>query len=498
MQEKTPDRLRRLLIKTPLLTPLLTSSLPATSQAQAPHFQGRETSSPSKGKTLLLKNADWVVTMDDARREIQQGCVYVRGNTIEAVGKESTVPRVADRVIDLKGHIVLPGLINTHHHMYQSLTRAIPDAQNGELFRWLTSLYPLWSKLTPEMLNIATKTAMAELMLSGCTTSSDHQYVYPNGVRLEHSIAAAQEMGMRFHACRGSMSVGRRQGGLPPDSLVESERFILQDTQRVIEQFHDKERGAMLRIVVAPCSPFSVSERLMRESAALAREYGVSLHTHLAENVSDIDFCQKTFNKTPAEYVEDLEWVGQDVWHAHCVKLDGYGMALFSRTGTGVAHCPCSNMRLGSGIAPIRAMLNAGVNVGLGVDGSASNDSSNMMGEARQALLLQRVGFGPEALTAREALEMATLGGAKNLNRNDIGALKPGMMADIAIFDLHTLGLAGALHDPVSALIFCNPGKVAYNIINGRIVVENGHIMTADVPVIIEQHNRLARQLVNG
>ncbi|PVZ81956.1 8-oxoguanine deaminase [Serratia sp. S1B] len=453
---------------------------------------------PNVGQTLLLKNADLLVTMDKDRREIKKGCLFIKGNTIVAVGTESEVPQTADRVIDLKGHIVIPGLINTHHHMYQSLTRVIPDAQNGELFKWLTALYPIWEKLTPDMMKIATKTAMAELMLSGCTTSSDHQYVYPNGIRLDDSIEAAQEIGMRFHACRGSMSVGRKQGGLPPDSIVENENAILKDTQRVIEQFHDASRGAMIRIVVAPCSPFSVSEQLMRDSAKLARTYGVSLHTHLAENVSDIEYSQKTFNKTPAQYVEDLEWVGHDVWHAHCVKLDDYGIKLFARTGTGIAHCPCSNMRLGSGIAPIRQMLDAGMHVGLGVDGSASNDSGDMIAEVRQALLLQRVGFGPEALTAREALEIATLGGAKNLNRDDIGSLAPGMMADIAVFNLNNIGLAGAQHDPLAALVFCNPGKVAYNIINGRIVVENGQVVTVDIPLVIEQHNRLAQQLVAG
>lgn len=498
MKGKEPDNLRRLLIKTPLLVPLLTT-LPTSANEKIVQSLTNNPSNaalPRAGQTLLLKNADMVVTMDKERREIKKGCVFIKGNTIVAVGTASEMPQIADRVIDLKGHIVIPGLINTHHHMYQSLTRVIPDAQDGELFKWLTALYPIWEKLTPEMMKVATKTAMAELILSGCTTSSDHQYVYPNGIKLDHSIEAAEEMGMRFHACRGSMSVGRKQGGLPPDSIVEDEKTILKDTQRVIEQFHDARRGAMVRIVVAPCSPFSVSEQLMRDSAKLAREYGVSLHTHLAENVSDIEYSKKTFNKTPAQYVEDLEWVGHDVWHAHCVKLDDYGIKLFARTGTGIAHCPCSNMRLGSGIAPVRHMLDAGMNVGLGVDGSASNDSSDMLGEVRQALLLQRVGFGPEALTAREALEIATLGGAKNLNRDDIGALVPGMMADIAVFNLDGVGLAGAQHDPVAALVFCNPGKVAYNIINGRVVVEDGRVTTVDVPVIIEQHNRLARQLV--
>lgn len=500
MKDTNPDPLRRLLIKAPLIAPFL-SSLPVLAKEgiASPEQENHLISSGhSDNRTLLLKNADVIVTMDKERRELKNSCIYIKGNTILAVGDEMEVPQTADRVIDLRGHIVIPGLINTHHHMYQSLTRVVPGAQDGELFKWLTTLYPVWEKLTPEMMKVATKTAMVELMLSGCTTSSDHQYVYPNGIKLDHSIEAAQEMGMRFHACRGSMSVGRKKGGLPPDSVVEDEKDILKDTQRIIEQYHDASRGAMLRIVVAPCSPFSVSEGLMRESAKLARTYGVSLHTHLAENISDIEYSKKTFNKTPAQYVEDLEWIGHDVWHAHCVKLDDYGIKLFARSGTGVAHCPCSNMRLGSGIAPVRRMLDAGMHVGLGVDGSASNDSSDMIAEVRQALLLQRVGFGPDALTAREALEIATLGGAKNLNRDDIGALAVGMMADIAVFNLNEISLAGALHDPVAALVFCNPGKVVYNIINGRVVVDKGKVTTADVPVIIEQHNRLAHQLVVG
>ena len=375
-------------------------------------------------KTLLVKNAELLVTMDGERREIKQGGLYIVDNLIQQVGPSSELPASADEVLDLKGHIVIPGLVNTHHHMYQSLTRVVPSAQDGELFNWLTNLYPIWARLTPEMIQVSTQTAMAELILSGCTTSSDHLYIYPNGCKLDDSIHAAGEIGMRFHAARGSMSVGRSQGGLPPDSVVEKEADILKESQRLIEDYHDASHGAMLRVVVAPCSPFSVSRDLMREAAVLARQYGVSLHTHLAENLNDIAYSREKFGMTPAEYAEDLGWVGHDVWHAHCVQLDQHGIDLFARTGTGVAHCPCSNMRLASGIAPIRKMRDAGVPVGLGVDGSASNDGATMIGEVRQALLLQRVGFGPDAMTAREALEIATLGGAKVLNRNDIGALR--------------------------------------------------------------------------
>ncbi|HTD05335.1 8-oxoguanine deaminase [Undibacterium sp.] len=446
-------------------------------------------------KTLLIRNARVVVTMDDARREIADGAVFVRDNIIEQVGVSADLPHTADEVIDAHDHVVIPGLVNTHHHMYQSLTRVIPEAQNGELFNWLTNLYPIWANLTPEMVQVSTMTAMAELIMSGCTTSSDHLYIYPNGCKLDHSIEAAQQIGMRFHAARGSMSVGQSKGGLPPDSVVEEEHAILKDTQRLIETYHDAGRHAMQRIVVAPCSPFSVSRDLMKESAVLARSYGVSLHTHLAENANDIAYSREKFNMTPAEYAEDCGWVGPDAWHAHCVQLDDAGIYLFARTGTGVAHCPCSNMRLASGIAPIRKMVDAGVPVGLGVDGSASNDGAHMLGEVRQAMLLQRVGFGPDAMTARQALEIATLGGAKVLNRDDIGALKPGMSADLVMFDLKRLGFAGGGHDPVAALVFCTPADVAYSIINGRIVVRNGQFTTIDLGNVLERHNRLALSL---
>ena len=446
-------------------------------------------------KTLLIRNARVLVTMDDARREIEDGALFVRGNRIEQVGSTAELPETADTVLDMRGKVVLPGLVNTHHHMYQGLTRVIPKAQDGELFNWLTQLYPIWAGLTPEMIAVSTQVAMAELMLSGCTTSSDHLYIYPNGCRLDDSIHAAREIGMRFHASRGSMSVGRSQGGLPPDSVVESEPDILRETQRLIETYHDADRYAMTRVVVAPCSPFSVSRDLMRESAVLARHYGVSLHTHLAENVNDIAYSREKFGMTPAEYAEDLGWVGHDVWHAHCVQLDEPGIRLFGRTGTGVAHCPCSNMRLASGIAPVRRMRDAGVPVGLGVDGSASNDGAHMLGEARQAMLLQRVGFGPDAMTAREALEIATRGGAKVLNRDDIGALAPGMAADFVAFDLDQVGFAGAWHDPVAALVFCTPGNVSLSVINGRVVVQDGRLTTLELAPLLQRHNRLAQQL---
>jgi cytosine/adenosine deaminase-related metal-dependent hydrolase len=410
---------------------------------------------------------------------------------------------------------VTPGLVNTHHHMYQSLTRAIPAVQNAELFAWLRGLYPIWSGLTPEMVRVSTQVAMAELLLGGCTTSSDHLYIYPNGVRLEDSIEAADAIGMRFVACRGSMSVGRSQGGLPPDSVVEDEAFILKDSQRLIEAHHDRSHGAMVQIALAPCSPFSVSQDLMRESAALARSAGVRLHTHLAENDHDIAYSREKFNCTPAQYAQDLGWLGDDVWHAHCVKLDDEGISLFAATRTGVAHCPCSNMRLASGIAPIRRMLDAGVPVGLGVDGCASNDAAHMVNEARQAMLLARVGralappgrdaqgrpvygcdHGPAEMTARDVLALATRGGAQVLGRKDIGHLAVGMCADLALFDLNTIGFAGgAVHDPVGALALCASPQAAYTVVNGRVVVHQGRLQTVELAPLVTRHNTLAQVL---
>jgi 8-oxoguanine deaminase len=470
-------------------------------------------------KTLLIRNAHCVATFDDAdparARELRDASVLVRGNLIEAIGPADTLPQEADEVIDARGQLVMPGLINTHHHMFQSLTRAIPAVQNAELFSWLRGLYPIWAGLTPEMVQVSTQVAMAELLYGGCTTSSDHLYIYPNGVRLDDSIDAARAIGMRFVACRGSMSVGQSQGGLPPDAVVEREAGILADSQRLIDRYHDGAHGSMLQIALAPCSPFSVSPDLMRETAVLARLSGVRLHTHLAENDHDIAYSRAKFNRTPAQYAQDLGWLGDDVWHAHCVKLDDEGIGLFAATRTGVAHCPCSNMRLASGIAPIRRMRDAGVPVGLGVDGCASNDGAHMVGEARQAMLLARVGramaptitdptgkpvygcdVGPAEMHARETLAMATRGGAQVLGRSDIGHLAPGMCADLALFDLRTLAFAGgAVHDPVAALVLCASAQASHAIVNGRVLVRDGHLVPLAIGPLLERHNALAKLL---
>ncbi|NHN87096.1 8-oxoguanine deaminase [Acetobacter conturbans] len=452
--------------------------------------------------TTLLRNAH-VLTMDDAGTELAGGWVRVRGAVIEAVGAASDDPGPVDESIDLAGHVLLPGLVNTHHHMYQTLTRVISGAQDASLFGWLKALYPIWARLTPEMIRVSTRTAMAELLLSGCTTSSDHLYLFPNGSSLDDQFEAAADMGLRFHAARGAMSVGESKGGLPPDSLVEDEAEILRDTQAKIERWHDASRFSMRRVVVAPCSPFSVSTDLMRESALLARATGTTLHTHLAENDSDVAYSRSVFGCTPAEYAEDLGWTGPDVWHAHCVKLDEAGIARFGRTRTGVAHCPCSNMRLGSGIAPVTRMRAAGIRVGLGVDGSASNDSSHMLAEARQAMLLSRVGTASEPdvekrhfMTAREALALATRGGAKTLGRDDIGVIAPGFAADLAAFDLRGVDHAGAQSDPVAALVFCTPSRAALTMVNGRQLVRDGRLLGSDERGLAEVHNRLARELL--
>ena len=446
---------------------------------------------------LLLCRADLIVTMDAARRELRGGYVLIEDGWITALGEGGPPPDLAaDEVIDLAGHVVLPGLVNTHHHMFQSLTRAVPAGQDAELFAWLRALYPIWTRLTPEMLRVSAMLAMAELILSGCTTSSDHLYLFPNGGRLDDTIEAAAAIGLRFHAMRGSMSVGESDGGLPPDALVEAPDAILRDTRRVIEAYHDPAPGALIRVGVAPCSPFSVSPDLMRESASLARAYGVGLHTHLAESATDIAYSRERFGQTPAEYAETLGWLGPDVWHAHCVRLDVDGIARFGRTATGVAHCPCSNMRLASGIAPVAALRAAGARVGIGVDGSASNDGGSLIGEARQALLLARVLGGPTALRVRDALEMATRGGAAVLGRPEIGALAPGMAADLVAWRLDAPGLAGALHDPAAALLLCHPGAVAWSIVAGRVVVREGSLATVDLPSLVAHHNRLAASLM--
>ncbi len=466
--------------------------------------------------TLLVKNATILVTMDEAGREIADGALFAREGFIERVGTTRQVladlearGERPDESLDLSGHVLLPGLINTHHHFCQTLTRAVPAAQDANLFNWLKTLYPIWARLRPDDIFTATQTALAELALSGCTTAADHLYLFSNGSKLDDEIAAAREIGLRLHASRGSMSLGESRGGLPPDSLVEDEDAILDDCQRLIQQYHDPQPGSYLQIVLSPCSPFSVTPDLMRATAQLAREYGVRLHTHLAETEDEEVFCQQKFGRRPVAYMHDLDWLGEDVWFAHAIYVNRREVKMLARHGCGVAHCPTSNMRLASGIAPVKEYLAAGVPVGLGVDGSASNDSSHMLAEARQAFLLARLkegitGFSlsndstRHLLTARQALFLATRGGAAVLGRADIGALAVGKCADFCAIRLDRLEYAGALHDAVAAVIFCHPPRVEYTVVGGRFIVREGCLVTQAERLLIERQNRAARRLLAG
>ncbi len=442
---------------------------------------------------ILIRNADTILTMDDARRELNGADILLRDGAIAALG---TGLATTGEVIDATGCLVTPGLVNTHHHLYQTLTRAVPGGQDALLFGWLQTLYPIWARFGPEEMRISALIGLAELALSGCSLSSDHLYLFPNGARLDDTIDAAAQIGLRFHATRGAMSIGQSDGGLPPDSLVEAEAAILDDCIRLIDRYHDPRPGAMLRIGIAPCSPFSVSRELMRDAAILARDKGVMLHTHLAENDEDIAYSLEKFGCRPGQYAEDLGWTGDDVWHAHCVKLDGSEIDLFARSGTGVAHCPCSNCRLGSGIAPVRAMRDAGVKVGLGVDGSASNDAGNIVAEARQAMLLQRVRNGADAMSAREALFIATRGGAQVLGRDDCGQLTAGMRADLAIWDMRGIEAAGTWDR--AALLLAGPMQVRDLLVDGRAVVRGGRVVTFDLDHAIRRQNQLAAALAGG
>lgn len=442
---------------------------------------------------ILIRQADSILTMDDERRELTDNDIRISEGQITEIG-QNLISKGEKNVINAHGCLITPGLVNTHHHLFQTLTRAVPGGQDALLFGWLKTLYPIWSKFGPDEMRISAMTGLAELALSGCSLSSDHLYLYPNGSRLDDTIDAATEIGIRFSPTRGSMSIGESDGGLPPDSLVEDENYILQDCIRVIDKFHNPKPSSMIQVGIAPCSPFSVTRELMRDSALLGREKGVYLHTHLAENDEDIAYSLEKFGCRPGQYVEDLGWTGSDVWHAHCVKLNAEEQELFARTQTGISHCPCSNCRLGSGIAPIRQMRDAGVSVGLGVDGSASNDSGNLILEARQAMLMQRVSQGADAMSSREALEIATRGGADVLGRPECGRLAVGKRADIAIWDISQLESAGSW-DP-AAILLTGPTRVKHLLIEGRQIIEDGQLLTVDLANLISQQNQLAKALM--
>src|SRR5512132_872733 len=455
--------------------------------------------------TLLIKHA-YIVTMDDHQREIPDGGLFIRDGFLEQVAATDQLPIAADEVLDLTGHVLLPGLVNTHHHFYQTLTRAVPAAQDANLFNWLTTLYPIWARLQPDDIFTSAQTALAELALSGCTTASDHLYLFPNGSKLDDEIAAAQEIGLRIQASRGSMSLGASQGGLPPDSVVDSEDSLLKDSQRLIEQYHDPKPGAMVQIVLAPCSPFSVTSDLMKQSAKLAREYGVHLHTHLAETEDEEQFCLQKFGHRPVGYMQEVDWIGDDVWFAHAVWVNDEEIQIFAKHHCGVAHCPTSNMRLASGIAPVKEYCAAGVNVGLGVDGSASNDGSHLLAEVRNTMLVSRVQEGltgyslsndpnRKLMTAREALHLGTRGGAAVVGRTDVGSLEVGKCADFFAVNLNRIGFAG-MHDPVSAIVFGQPVNVDYTVVNGKFIVKEGQLCTVDEGKLIERHNKAAKRLL--
>ncbi|MEE8330857.1 MAG: 8-oxoguanine deaminase [Acidimicrobiia bacterium] len=453
--------------------------------------------------TLLVKGAAVLVTMDGERREIIDGGLVAEDGWITQVGPTADLPQSADTVVDAGGHLVLPGLVNTHHHMYQTLTRGVPGAQNAGLFDWLRTLYPIWANLTPEDVFTATRTALAELALSGCTTAFDHQYLWPNGSSVDDQVRAATDIGLRFHASRGSMSLSEKDGGLPPDSVVQTEAEILADTERTIDSHHDASRGAMVRVVVAPCSPFSVTKQEMQSAAELARAKGVHLHTHLAETFDEDEFCLATYGMRPVELAEDVGWMGDDVWFAHGVHINPDEVKRMGAAGTGVAHCPTSNMRIASGVAPIAGYLAAGVPTGLGVDGSASNDSSHMLAEARQALMLNRLGVAPGVgegaqLTARQALELGTIGGAAVLGRDDVGSLEAGMAADFVTIDLNQFEYAGSEWDPVAAAVLFHPGRVANTFVHGAAVVRDGQLVGADELELAVQHRAATRRLIEA
>jgi cytosine/adenosine deaminase-related metal-dependent hydrolase len=446
--------------------------------------------------SLLIKNIAYLVSMDEQRRTWRGGAILIHDQRIAAIGGAELAAQHAERTIDGSRLLIMPGLINTHHHLYQTLTRALPAAQNAKLFDWLRVLYPIWGQLTDEAVYVSTLVGLAELALSGCTTTTDHLYIYPNDASLDASIRAARELGVRFQPCRGSMSLGESEGGLPPDMVVEDEDDILADTERLIALYHDPAPCAMTRIVIAPCSPFSVTASLMRRSAELARKHGALLHTHLAETRDEESFCREQFGRSPLEYAEELGWTGEDVWYAHGIHFSQADVQRLAQTKTGVAHCPGSNMRLGSGIAPISEMRRAGVRVGLAVDGSASNDASHLLAEARLAMLLQRVTKGADALSAQDVLEMATLGGASILQRNDIGALIPGKAADLIGIDLNRLEYAGGWADPLGALVFCAPVNVTLSVINGRIVVEDGRLQGVDLEQTLRKHREISEHMI--
>lgn len=450
--------------------------------------------------SLLVKRADWVITLNDRGERVREADVLVRGPAIAAIGPGVGEAAVAagepiDETIDGRGKAVIPGLVNTHHHLYQTLTRNIPATQDLPLFPWLVKLYEVWRELDEEAVEVGALVGLGELLKTGCTTSADHHYVFPKGAGglIDAQIRAAKRLGIRFHPTRGSMSLGRSQGGLPPDDVVQSEEEILADSRRLAETYHDPAPYSMCRLALAPCSPFSVTPELMRRTVELARALGLRVHTHLAETKDEERFCLDKFGCRPLAYMERLGWTGEDVWFAHAIHLNDDEVRRLGETRTGVAHCPASNMKLNSGVCRVPDLLKAGARVGLAVDGSASNDSSDMWGEMRQAYLLSRLAYGDRGLRAGDVLRLATVGGAQVLGRDDLGHLAAGMAADLALIDLDQLGFAGGRHDPVAAIVASGDSHIVdTTIVNGRVVVRGGRLVGADEGEIVRRANRIS------
>ncbi|MBN2693875.1 8-oxoguanine deaminase [bacterium] len=447
---------------------------------------------------ILIKNAKEIITMDQEGNRFKGYSLLIEDNKISQIAKDIDVE--VDEVIDASNHFVYPGLINTHHHFYQTMTRNIPQIQEAELFDWLIFLYPIWSKLTHDVIYTSSLLAMGELLKTGCTTAFDHFYVYPKGVSenlIDEQFKAAKDIGMRFHGSRGSMSLSKKDGGLPPDEVVQTVEEILKDSERVIKKYHDPNKYSMSRVILAPCSPFSVSEELMVESIKLARKFGVQSHTHLAETKDEERFCIERFGLRPLDYMKKVGWIGEDVWFAHGIYFTDDEIKYLAETKTGVAHCPVSNLKLGSGIAKIPQMLDAGVRVGLAVDGSASNDSSNMLAELNTAFLIHRVASGVTDMTAERALRIATNGGAQILNQPEIGSLEIDKAADLFMIDTRQLGYAGGLYDSVSALVATGSTQVVdITIVNGKVVVRGGKLVNIDENELFEKANRLSEEMV--
>ncbi len=450
--------------------------------------------------SILIKNGTTASFFKDSYEIKENTDIYIEGNEIKAVGKN--LNQKADEIIDAEGMVVLPGFVNTHHHFFQTLTRNIPLVQDEELFKWLTNLYEVWREIPEEGFYISALIAMGELLLTGCTTTSDHLYLFPSKISkelIDLEIQAARELGIRFLAVRGSMSLGRSKGGLPPDDVVQTEDEILKDSERLIKEYHNTEKFSMTKVALAPCSPFSVTKELMKETASMARKYNVKAHTHIAETLDEEHFCIENYGKRPIALMEEVDWLGENFWYAHCVYLNKDEIKLMAETDTGVAHCPTSNLRLGSGIAPVSDMLDAGVRVGIAVDGSASNDSSNMLLEMRNALFVHRIKTGVKSMTAAKVYNMATQQGASILGWNEIGAIEPGKAADIAVFNLNKLGYAGSLSDPVAAILFSGDTQIAeYTVVNGKIVVRNGKLVTVNEADLFKKANKIAENILNS